>query len=69
MTSSLEGMFSSSRLACSELTQDPGHIRTWDRPREGVSDNHHGYSSSAVSGSVAGSGSGSNIADFAMGSL
>lgn len=39
----------------------PGHIRTWDRPREGVNENHYhdNHSSSpAFSASAAGSGSG-----------
>lgn len=45
-----------------------GHIRTWDRPREGINDSYNGNTSSpAISTSAAGSGSG--IADSAMGSL
>ncbi|KAE8149826.1 hypothetical protein BDV25DRAFT_140411 [Aspergillus avenaceus] len=45
-----------------------GHIRTWDRPREGINDNYNGNTSSpAISTSAAGSGSG--IADSVMGSL
>ncbi|KAE8392164.1 hypothetical protein BDV23DRAFT_181810 [Aspergillus alliaceus] len=45
-----------------------GHIRTWDRPREGINDSYNGNTSSpAISTSATGSGSG--IADSAMGSL
>ncbi|KAB8224187.1 hypothetical protein BDV33DRAFT_188456 [Aspergillus novoparasiticus] len=58
MTSSLE--------AAANTTE--GHIRTWDRPREGINDSYNGNTSSpAISTSAAGSGSG--IADSAMGSL
>ncbi|PIG89784.1 Rho GTPase 1 [Aspergillus arachidicola] len=47
---------------------EEGHIRTWDRPREGINDSYNGNTSSpAISTSAAGSGSG--IADSAMGSL
>ncbi|GAB1195051.1 hypothetical protein APSETT444_004304 [Aspergillus pseudonomiae] len=43
-----------------------GHIRTWDRPREGINDSYNGNTSSpAISTSAAGSG----IADSVMGSL
>ncbi|KAF7594186.1 hypothetical protein BBP40_009888 [Aspergillus hancockii] len=45
-----------------------GHIRTWDRPREGINDSYNANTSSpAISTSAAGSGSG--VADSVMGSL
>ncbi|KAG2417426.1 catabolite repression protein creC [Aspergillus terreus] len=44
-----------------------GHIRTWDRPREGINDTYNAHaSSSAIS---AGAGSGSAVANSARGSL
>ncbi|KAI9926874.1 hypothetical protein ASPWEDRAFT_121408 [Aspergillus wentii DTO 134E9] len=47
-----------------------GHIRTWDRPREGVNESHNAHSSSpAVSASAFGSRTGSHLADSARGSL
>ncbi|GIK06962.1 hypothetical protein Aspvir_002615 [Aspergillus viridinutans] len=47
-----------------------GHIRTWDRPREGINDKYNDQSSSpAVSASAAGSGSVSGFAESTMGSL
>jgi hypothetical protein len=47
-----------------------GHIRTWDRPREGINDKYNDQSSSpAVSASAAGSGSVSGLAESTMGSL
>ncbi|OJK02380.1 hypothetical protein ASPACDRAFT_76763 [Aspergillus aculeatus ATCC 16872] len=47
-----------------------GHIRTWDRPREGINENYYDHTSSpAFSASAAASGSGSALGDSVMGSL
>ncbi|KAF9889392.1 hypothetical protein FE257_007293 [Aspergillus nanangensis] len=47
-----------------------GHIRTWDRPREGINENYNGHvSSPVISASAPKSGSASAIAESAVGSL
>ncbi|PYH45055.1 WD40 repeat domain-containing protein [Aspergillus saccharolyticus JOP 1030-1] len=47
-----------------------GHIRTWDRPREGINEDYYDHTSSpAISASAAASGSGSALGDSVMGSL